>query len=56
MRVSLAATALALALLAGLRWAVSDKTLAACLVETLVIGALCAGVAWGAGHLMAGFG
>jgi len=54
--VSLAATALALALLGALRWAVSDQSLAACLAETLAIGALCAGVAWGAGHLVAGLG
>ncbi len=54
--ISLAATALALGLLGGLRWAVSDETLLACLAETLAVGALCAGVAWGAGHLVAGFG
>ncbi len=54
--VSLAATALALALLGGLRWSVSDQSLAACLGETLAVGALCAGVAWGAGHLVAGVG
>ena len=54
--ISLAATALALALLGGLRWAVSDQTLATCLAETLAVGALCAGVAWGAGHLVAGLG
>ncbi|MCB1356689.1 MAG: VIT1/CCC1 transporter family protein [Maritimibacter sp.] len=54
--VSLVATALALALLGGLRWAASDQTLATCLAETLAVGALCAAVAWGAGNLVAGLG
>lgn len=54
--VSVIATGLALALLGALRWAVSDKSLASCLAETLAVGALCAAVAWGAGHLVAGVG
>lgn len=54
--ISLAATGLALGLLGGLRWAVSDQSFAACVIETLLVGALCAGVAYGAGHVAAGFG
>ncbi|HCQ67047.1 MAG TPA: GMP synthase [Rhodobacteraceae bacterium] len=54
--VSLGASGLALALLGVLRWAVSDQTLATCLAESLAVGALCAAVAWGAGHLVAGIG
>ena len=54
--VSLGATILALGLLAGLRWAASDQSLARCLAETYAVGALCSAVAWGAGHLVAGVG
>jgi vacuolar iron transporter family protein len=54
--ISLAATALALTLLGLLRWSVTAETLVRCLGETLALGGICAAVAFGAGHLVAGVG
>ncbi|SMH56708.1 VIT1/CCC1 transporter family protein [Maritimibacter sp. HL-12] len=53
---SLAATALALALLGVLRWLATRESLTRCVAETLALGGLCAGVAFGAGRLVAGLG
>jgi len=47
--VSVAATAAAMAALGLLRWRVTNQTLARCLGETLLVGGLCAAVAYAVG-------
>lgn len=54
--ISLAATAGALTLLGLLRWSVTHETLRRCVGETLILGSLCAGVAYAAGRLVTGLG
>jgi VIT1/CCC1 family predicted Fe2+/Mn2+ transporter len=47
--VSIAATVAALAALGLLRWHVTSQTLLRCLGETLLVGGICAAVAYGVG-------
>ncbi len=54
--ISVLATATALTLLGVLRWSVTRETLVRCVGETLAVGGFCAALAYGAGHLVAGFG
>jgi VIT1/CCC1 family predicted Fe2+/Mn2+ transporter len=53
--ISVLATATALTLLGVLRWSVTRETLVRCVGETLAVGGFCAALAYGAGHLVAGF-
>ena len=54
--VSAAATLLALALLGLLRWRATRESVARAVGETLILGALCAALAFGAGNIVAGLG
>ncbi|EAQ11566.1 VIT1/CCC1 family predicted Fe2+/Mn2+ transporter [Maritimibacter alkaliphilus HTCC2654] len=54
--VSAAATLLALALLGLLRWRATRESAARAVGETLILGALCAALAFGAGNIVAGLG
>jgi VIT1/CCC1 family predicted Fe2+/Mn2+ transporter len=49
LRLSVGATAAALGLLGLLRWRVTDETLGRCLGETMLVGGVCAVVAFGVG-------
>lgn len=55
-RVSVAATLVALALLGLLRGRATQETAARAVGETLILGSLCAALAYGAGHVVAGLG
>ncbi|MEC7760484.1 MAG: VIT1/CCC1 transporter family protein [Pseudomonadota bacterium] len=54
--ISAAATLVALALLGLLRWRATHESAAKAIGETLILGALCAALAYGAGNVVAGLG
>ncbi len=55
-QVSVAATVVALLLLGILRWRATGEPPGRAIGETLILGLLCAALAFGAGNVMAGFG